>query len=158
MEGYQANCLRPPGLEPGRHEVRIRTQHSARSNPAPFAMLDEAGQEVPASSAHLPSEAPELCSAEFSPSADLRFAVNRGGSLVCYFRSPAQSVMPADVTIEIAGSMTHVTRADTISFLGDNVWQANLLLAQPLSPETAIRLRLGEGEWSAASKITSGRP
>jgi tRNA (mo5U34)-methyltransferase len=158
VEGYQANCLRPPGLEPGRHEVRIRTRHSARSNPAPFAMLDEAGREVPASSAHLPVEAPELCSAEFSPSADLRFAVNRGGSLVCYFRSPAQSVMPADVTIEIGGRVDRMTRADTISFLGDNVWQANLLLEQPLSQETAIRLRLGEGEWSQVSKTTSGLP
>lgn len=113
-------------------------------------MLDEAGREVPTSSAHLPAEAPELCSAEFSPSADLRFAVNRGGSLVCYFRSAAQSVMPGDVTIEIAGRMT---RADTISFLGDNVWQANLLLEQPLSRETVIRLRLGEGEWSEASPV-----
>jgi hypothetical protein len=118
-------------------------------------MLDEAGREVPVSSAHLPTEAPELCSAEFGPSADLRFAVNRGGSLVCYFRSPAESVLPADVTIEIAGKMT---RADTISFLGDNVWQANLLLEQPLSRETAVRLRLGEGEWSLVSKTTSGLP
>ncbi len=38
--GYQANCLRPPGLEPGRHEARIRTRHSARSNPVAFTMLD----------------------------------------------------------------------------------------------------------------------
>jgi hypothetical protein len=154
-EGYQANCLRPPGLAPGRHEVRIRTRQSARSNPAAFSMLDESGREVAASSAQLPAEAPELCSAEFSPSADQRFAVNRGGSLVCYFRSPAQAVMPGDVTIEIAG---RVMRADTISFLGDNVWQANLLLEQPLSRETAVRLRLGEGEWSPSGRITSGLP
>jgi hypothetical protein len=147
-DGYQANCLRPPGLEPGRHEVRIRTLHSARSNPAAFTMLDESGREVLTSSALLPTSAPELCSAEFRPSGDLRFAVNRGGSLVCYFRSPAESVGPGDVTIELAGKPT---RADTISFLGDNVWQANVLLDQPLAQETAVRLRLGEGEWSAAS-------
>jgi tRNA (mo5U34)-methyltransferase len=147
-EGYQANCLRPPGLEPGRHEVRIRTPHSGRSNPAAFTMLDESGREVPAASALLPTGAPELCSAEFRPSGDLRFAVNRGGSLVCYFRSPAESVGPRDVVIEIDGT---ATRADTISFLGDNVWQANLLLVQPLASETIVRLRLGEGEWSAAS-------
>jgi hypothetical protein len=147
-DGYQANCLRPPGLEPGRHEVRIRTLHSGRSNPAAFTTLNESGREVLTSSALLPSEAPELCSAEFRPSGDLRFAVNRGGSLVCYFRSPAESVGPGDVVIEIDGK---TTRADTISFLGDKVWQANLLLDQPLALETAVRLRLGEGEWSAAS-------
>jgi len=38
--GYQANCLRPPGLDPGRHEVRIRTRRSARSNPAEFTMMN----------------------------------------------------------------------------------------------------------------------
>jgi hypothetical protein len=38
MRGYQANCLRPPSLESGLHEVRIRTRHSARSNPATFTM------------------------------------------------------------------------------------------------------------------------
>jgi len=150
-DGYQANCLRPPGLAPGPHEVRIRTRHSARSNPAAITMLDESGREVVPSSSQLPGilnvGPPELCSAEFRPSGDLRFAVNRGGSLVCYFRSPAQSVMPGDVAIDLAGLMT---RADTISFLGDNVWQANVLLAQPLAPETPVRLRLGEGEWSPA--------
>jgi tRNA (mo5U34)-methyltransferase len=143
--GYQANCLRPPGLEPGRHDVRIRTLHSGRSNPAAFTMLDETGRDVIASSPHLPAEAPELCSAEFRPSGDLRFAVNRGGSLVCYFRSRAESVMPGDVTIEVEGAMS---RAHTISSLGDNVWQANVLLDQPLARECVIRLRLGEGAWS----------
>jgi tRNA (mo5U34)-methyltransferase len=149
-DGYQANCLRPPGLQPGRHEVRIRTLHSGRSNPAAFTMLDESGREVLAASAHLPTEQPELCSAEFRPSGDLRFAVNRGGSLVCYFRSPAESVGPGDVVIEFDGK---AVPADTISFLGDNVWQANLLLDRPLARETPVRLRLGEGEWSTASPL-----
>lgn len=150
-DGYQANCLRPPGLAPGRHEVRIRTRHSGRSNPAAFTMLDESGREVVTSSSDLPLDSPELCSAEFRPSGDLRFAVNRGGSLVCYFRSPAQSVMPGDVTIDLAGQ---ITRANTISFLGDNVWQANVLLDQPLAQETPVRLRLGEGEWSLTRGIS----
>jgi hypothetical protein len=146
--GYQANCLRPPGLQPGKHEVRIRTAKTGRSNPAVFMMLDESGQEVFVPSEHLPAAAPELCSAEFQPSGDLRFAVNKGGSLVCYFRSPAESVAARDVTIEIAGRQAP---AHTISFLGENVWQANLLLLEPLTGEVFVRLRLGEGEWSTAS-------
>src|SRR5580704_17984323 len=70
VDGYQANCLRPPGLEPGRHEVRIRTRHSARSNPAGIAMLDESGHDVMTATSPLPVEAAELCSAEFRPSGD----------------------------------------------------------------------------------------
>jgi tRNA (mo5U34)-methyltransferase len=147
-DGHQANCLRPPGLEPGKHEVRIRTAYSGLSNPAGFMMLDDSGREVRVSSAHLPVEAPELCSAEFQASGDLRFAINKGGSLVCYFRSPAESVIARDVTIEIAGKPT---LAHTISFLGDNVWQANILLLEPLTGDVPVRLRLGEGEWSGSS-------
>src|SRR6185312_9956633 len=144
QDGYQANCLRPPGLEPGRHEVRIRTAGSERSNIAAFTMLDESGRDVAVTTPNLPAGSPELCSAEFSPSGDLRFAVNRGGSLVCYFRSPAESVLPKDVTIEVAGA---VSAAHTISFLGAEVWQANILLDAPVAVRTPIRLRLGVVEW-----------
>ena len=149
-DGYQANCVRPPGLAPGRHEVRLRTRHSGRSNPAAFTMLDEAGREVSSLSANLPADAPVMCSAEFQLSGDLRLAVNKGGSLVCYFRSPAQSVIARDVTLDVHGNLTP---ADTISFLGDDIWQANLLLLEPLSGEKRVRLRLGEGEWSTAAPV-----
>jgi len=149
--GYQANCLRPPGLAPGRHEVRLRTRHSGRSNAAAFTMLDESGRDTTTANVNLPAGAPELCSAEFRPSGDLRFAVNRGGSLICYFRSTAESVGPADVSIDLAGN---TVRADTISWLGDNVWQANVLLDRPLDSGITARLRLGEGEWSQSSLVT----
>jgi tRNA (mo5U34)-methyltransferase len=150
MTGYQANCLRPPGLAPGRHEVRLRTAASGFSNSSPFNMLDEAGHDVLTASAQLPLGPPDLCSAEFRPSGDLRFAVNRGGSLVCYFRSEGQSILSTDVSIDVNGK---VSQANMISCLGDNVWQANLLLDKPLTSDTAIRLRLGEGEWSTASPV-----
>jgi len=148
--GYQANCLRPPGLEPGRHEVRMRTRHSGLSNAAEFTMLDEAGREAPVARDALPAGAPELCSAEFRCSGDLRLAVNRGGSLICYFRSPAQSMGAGDVTIEVEG---RAAGAHTISSLGDGVWQANVLLEQPVTACSAVRIRLGEGEWSTVSAV-----
>lgn len=150
-DGYQANCLRPPGLRPGRHEVRVRTKSSTWSNPVTFAMLDESGREIVTLSADLPAEAPELCSVELKPSDDQRFAVNRGGSLICYFRSRAESVGAADVSLEMG---ERVARADTVSWLGDNVWQANLLLDQPLPRGMVVRLRLGIGEWSLALQVT----
>ena len=59
--GYQANCLLPPGLPPGRHEVRIRTRHSGRSNAAAFTMLDDEGRDVVMPSPNLPASALELC-------------------------------------------------------------------------------------------------
>lgn len=146
--GWQANCIRPPGLTPGRHEVRIRTQHSARSNGVEFTMLDESGREIAESRATLPTAAPELCSAEFRFTGDLRMAVSRGGSLVCYFRSQAATISAEDVTIEVEGLRGF---AHTISQLGDGVWQANILLERPLTAGSAVRVRLGEGEWSEAS-------
>ncbi len=148
--GYQANCLRPPGLAPGRHEVRVRTLHSGRSNVAVFTMLDESGREAAEASgslSSLPTEPPELCSAEYTPSGDLRYTVDRGGSLVCYFRSPAESVAPGDVIMEVAGTLA---RAHSISSLGDDVWQANVILEQPLEAGSPVRIRLGEGQWSSA--------
>jgi tRNA (mo5U34)-methyltransferase len=153
LVGYQANCLRPPGLAPGTHEVRIRTAHSDRSNPAEFAMLDEHGREGPRSDAvtarePLPIEPPELCSAEFNSSRDLRFAVNKGGSLVCYFRSEAHLVSPKDVAIDVDD---RIFQAHTVSALGGGVWQANVLLDEPLTEGLPVRIRLGESAWSTVS-------
>jgi tRNA (mo5U34)-methyltransferase len=152
--GWQANCLRPPGLDPGWHEVRVRTARGGRSNTAAFTMLDEFGRDVLAPAAALPLTAPEMCSAELRVSGDSRYASQRDGYLVCYFRSPAQTVMPGDVTIEAGG---HVLQAQTISPLEPGVWQANVALNEPLAAETPVRVRLGEGEWSAATPACARR-
>ena len=146
--GWQANCIRPPGLTPGLHEVRVRTWHSARSNEVALTMLHESGRDVTTARAGLPTTRPDLCSVEFRSTGDLRLAVNRGGSLVCYFRSEAKSISAEDVAIEVEGRSSP---AHTISELGDGVWQANVLLERPVSPGSAVRVRLGEGEWSEAS-------
>jgi len=145
--GYQADCLRPPGLEPGRHEVRLRTTRSGRSNPAEFVMLNEDGSEPALAIRKLPAAAPELCSAEYFPAGDMRIVAGRGGSLVCYFRSTAEAPGASDVWIE-AGA--RLRRADTVSSLGDGVWQANLLLQEGLPAGIKVRLRLEGGEWSQA--------
>jgi hypothetical protein len=143
--GYQANCLRPPSLDPGRHEVRLRTLRSAMSNAVEFTMLDESGGNVVAAPSPPGAEVPELCSAEFRSPGDRRLSINRGGSLVCYFRSQARVIEPGDVAIEVEG---RTAVSHTISALGDGVWQANILLEQPLAAGCPVRIRLGEGEWS----------
>jgi tRNA (mo5U34)-methyltransferase len=150
-DAWQVSCLRPPGLDAGRHELRVRVGDSGRSNPVEFVMLDAEGHEVETPARTLPEEAAELCSAEFHPSGDRRLAVNRAGSLICYFRSAAESIGTPDVLVEAEGVLF---RADILSSLGEGVWQANILLQEPLAAGTQVRLRLGEGPWSKALPAT----
>jgi hypothetical protein len=110
----------------------------------------EFGEEALGPPRHFPAEAPELCSAEFQASGDLRSAVNPGGTLICYFRSPMEMIGAPDVSIEVAGTRVP---SHTISSLGDGVWQSNTLLKQPVATGTPVRLRLGEGEWSRSLPV-----
>jgi len=142
---WQADCNRPPGLMPGRHRVRIRTRHSRLSNAVEFEMTDESGNAVALPSELLPTDPPELCSVELQPPGDSRIAIGRGGSLVCYFRSSAETLGIADVHIDVGGKMM---QSHTISSVGDGVWQANVLLDDELTSATQVCLSLGNGLWS----------
>lgn len=142
---WQANCNRPPGLGSGRHRVRLRTTNSLLSNVVEFEMMDESGKTVAEPPAALPDTAPELCGAEFSPPGDSRIAIGRGGSLVCWFRSGAETLGATDINIDVDGE---IVQSHTISSLGAGVWQANLLLDESIGEGTAVRIRLGNGLWS----------
>ena len=142
---WQADCLRPPALAPGRHKARLRTSRSALSNTVEFEMADESGRTVTAVSASLPAEPPDLCSVEFRPPGDSRIAIGRGGALVCYFRSPAESLGAIDVQLDVNGDWL---QPHTVSSVGEGVWQANLLLEESIAGVIQIRLRLGGGSWS----------
>jgi hypothetical protein len=50
-----------------------------------------------------------------------------------------------DVCLEVAAALRE---PHTVSSLGDGVWQANLLLSEPLPPDAEVRIRFGEGAWS----------
>ena len=142
---YQADCVRPPGLAPGRHEVCLRTLHSSRSNAVSFAMLDENGAALPGMRRNISDGIPDLASAELHPPADRRLTVNKFGTLVCYFRSNESSLGTMDVCLEVGAALRE---PHTVSSLGDGVWQANLLLSEPLPPDAEVRIRFGEGAWS----------
>jgi hypothetical protein len=142
---WQADCIRPPGLIPGRHRVRLRTAQSMFSNTVEFEMTDETGRAVAVPSDSLPGEPPELCSVELRPSGDTRIVIGRAGSLVCYFKSTAETLGTIDVHIDVGSKMV---QSHTISSLGDGVWQANLLLDEAIASETGVRLCLGNGLWS----------
>ena len=142
---WQADCIRPPGLTPGRHRVRLRTLHSPLSNAVEFDMSDESGGTVAVASDSLPTAPPELCSAEFRPPGDSRIAIGRAGSLICYFRSPAETLGTADVQLDLGG---RIVQAHTIGCLGDGVWQANILLDETIPGDVQVRLGLGNGLWS----------
>jgi tRNA (mo5U34)-methyltransferase len=148
---WQANGLRPPGLDAGPHRVSIRARESARSNAVEIFLLDEDGG-MPRRNvlADTPREAPDLCSAEWQASGDRRIRINRAGTLICYFRSPATELGADQVWVECGGAML---RAHSISSLEPGVWQINVMLDQPLSLGTSMRLRIGEGEWSNARDL-----
>ncbi len=143
---WQADCMRPPALSPGRHRVRLRTSHSSRSNTVEFEMTDESGKGVAVPSVSLPAEAPELCGVEFHPPGDSRITIGRAGSVVCYFKSNAEMLGAIDVEIEMH---REILRSHTISSHGEGVWQANLLLERSIEGETSVRVRLGSGPWSS---------
>ena len=142
---WQADCIRPPGLTPGRHQVSLHTLRSAPGNLVEFEMSDESGNTVAVPSDFLPDESPELCSAEFQPPGDSRIAIGRAGSIVCYFRSSAEALGTVDVKIDIGGRLVN---AHTISSLGEGVWQTNILLDEAIQRESQVRVRLGNGLWS----------
>lgn len=142
---WQADCIRPPALAPGRHEVRLRTAQSRLSNAVEFEMSDEAGNTVARPSAELPKDAPELCSAAVQPPGDRRTALGAAGTLICYFRSPVARLAAIDVCIDVDGLSV---LSHTISSLGDGVWQANLLLDAPPGDKATVSIRLGDGIWS----------
>jgi len=147
---WQANCVRPASLTPGVHVVTIRTMDSARSNAVEFTMLDAEGNAPPAPARELPAHAPELCSVELHPPADLRMTAGRFGSLVCYFRSAAEVLGARDITIDTGVSRL---QADTVSSLGNGVWQANVFLSEPLDSREGICLRLGARAWSQRGTV-----
>ena len=142
---WQADCMRPPGLAPGRHRVRLRTAGSALSNAVEFEMTDKSGRAVAVPSDSLPAGAPELCSAEFRAAGDSRITIGRAGSVVCYFRSPAEMLGAIDVFLDLGGELM---QSNTVSSHGDGVWQANLLLDEGIGKDATVRLRLGNGIWS----------
>ncbi|MDP9172068.1 MAG: hypothetical protein M3N54_15730, partial [Acidobacteriota bacterium] len=149
-DGWQASCARPAGLEAGRHGVTLRVRASPLSNAVEFVMLDEAGKGTLEPPGELPSDAPELCSAEYHPSGDLRLAASRGGSLICYFRSSAATIGVSDVAVE-ANAVLLIP--STISSLAGGVWQVNLLLTEALGTQTTVRIRLGSNPWSQSVRI-----
>lgn len=148
---WQVNCLRPPGLDAGRHRVQLRVRGSALSNAAEFIMLDEFGHARLQPADNLPVAPPELCSAEFQPSRDLRIAANRRGSLIFYFRSDLETIGTADIELDGVPEILH---PHTIGSLGDNLWQANILLTESLPARAAIRIRFSGGGWSTSTEVT----
>jgi hypothetical protein len=100
--------------------------------------------------AEMPREAPELCSAEWHAPGDRRLRINRGGTLICYFRSPATQLGADQVSVDCGGA---ILRAHSISSLEPGVWQVNVMLDGPVHPGSATRLRIGEGEWSDARDL-----
>ncbi len=152
---WQVDCLRPPGLCPGRHWVHFFVSQGPRSNAACFEMANELGVISETKKAiTFNTSAPELCSAELHPPGDRRTVIGRSGTLIAYFRSTVDELAANDIDLDLSGEIVH---PHTVGSLGEGVWQANRSLNEPVvgtqGELAAVRVRLKDGEWSRALQL-----
>jgi tRNA (mo5U34)-methyltransferase len=158
---WQANSRLPPGLAPGEHVVRLRTDASRfgnefrivlrdkRATPAPGAQQRDALELATADA--LP--APEIYSLENSLDRSNTFRGYRSERLCCRFRGGQRDLNRDTVFAAIDG----VEAPIPISFLTDlahGEWQANIVLPRDLLPGThSIRIRTAATAWSEPSEF-----
>jgi tRNA (mo5U34)-methyltransferase len=141
---WQANCLRPPDLKPGAHEVRIRTRASAPSNPVEVLM--DAPEDAP-----LPepggAEAPRITLLDYNSPKDLRYTDR--GEIDCYFTSPERP------TVSNTAALLDGRPCRVKSILcSEEGYRAKLKIPEWLAPgEHAVRIRTARSAFSGAVSI-----
>ncbi len=150
--GWQVNFRIPSWLDPGPHEVRVRTVTSPYSEPfriekrLTFEPVSRAGRkgEVPPESAT--AEAPVLTHLENNLTETRVFHGYRNEYLVCWFTTPETGLTREDVILEIDGA------EEPILFLTDlraGAWQTNSKLPVSLVPGAhRVRVRTIRSAWS----------
>jgi len=128
-QGWQVNLKVPPGLDPGPHQVRVRTLHSLFSNTFQIFMRGpgEAASEFAGPAVACPLEsatepAPFLYEVENNMSGTRLFHGYRNEHLCCFFLSSEPGLTRRDVIVEMDG------RPEPVLFLADlgtNGWQTN---------------------------------
>jgi len=152
--GWQVNFRCPPWLEPGSHEVRLRTLASPFSRPfriekrLTWKPAPPGGrprpEEVPAEAATV--EAPRLTHLENSLSETGVFHGYRNEYLICWFTTPETGLLREDVVLEIDGVREPVL---FLTDLGGGAWQTNSRLPADLAPgRHRVRLRTIRSRWS----------
>ena len=162
--GWQVNFRIPPWLEPGPHEVRVRTLNSQYSEPfriekrMKFEPAVRAGRrregEVPPESAT--SEAPVLTHLENSVTETRVFQGYRNEYLISWFTTPETGLAREDVVLEIDGI------EEPVLFLTDlrgGAWQTNSRLPATLAAGShAVRVRTIRSGWSNLEEFRLDSP
>ena len=130
--GWQANLKLPPFLDPGAHQIRVRTTASAFGN----TFLVTAGpsqQEVvrfrPA--ADITEAAPEIYAVESNVTGTTSFRGYKNEYLCTWFRGRELDLKRSDVLVQLDGRDVPVL---FLTDIGDGRWQTNSRLPADLPP------------------------
>jgi tRNA (mo5U34)-methyltransferase len=163
-QGWQVNFRIPQWLEPGPHEVRMRTMNSPYSNvyriekrmtyqPAMQAGRRREG-EVPPENATGP--APVLTHLENSVTETRTFQGYRNECLICWFTTPEAALAREDVILEIDGAEEPVL---FLTDLREGAWQTNSRLPANLTTGPhCVRLRTVHSAWSNPQEFVLTSP
>ena len=160
--GWQANFRIPPWLEPGSHEVRVRTVQSPLSDayriekrmkyePDLHPGRRRQGEVPPERAAE---QAPVLTHLENSVTETKVFRGHRNEFLICWFTTPESGLRREDVILEIDGAEELVL---FLTDLRDGAWQTNSRLPEGLKPGTHnVRVRTLRSGWSRVEEFVLG--
>lgn len=156
-KGWQANLKVPPGLDAGRHEIRLRTTHSEFSQSFTIEMLDaprlKAAADdtpfVPEDQASAP--APELYEVENSMDESATFRGYRKELLSCRFRSSETDLAKNQIRVEVGGQ---IAPNDFLTHYWDGGWQINTRLPTGLDAgRHLVRVRTQHSPYSSPLTI-----
>lgn len=149
-DDWQANSRLPPGLAPGEHVVRIRTDATRFGNEFGIQLHDSRLQPARAPAPPEPSSAiqpaPAIDSLENSLDRSNLLHGYRSERLVCRFRGAPRDLSRDSIFARIDRQSIPVA---FLTDLGQGRWQINLEVPRDLVPGThAIRIRSIASEWS----------
>jgi tRNA (mo5U34)-methyltransferase len=144
---WQVNSRLPPGIDPGEHIVRLRTEGTRFGNEFRIQLgAVAATPREPRSVASSPEAPPEIYSLENSLDRSRTFHGYRAERLCCRFRGASRDLSREAVFASIDETLA------TIVFLTDLAnadWQANIELPRDLaSGSHTVRIRTTASNWS----------
>ncbi len=149
---WQANARVPPGLDPGSHEVRIRTVNSGFSQALPVAVVVSGamGYTTP-DEAVGGGPAPTWVAVENTLDKTNTFRGYKAEQLSCRFLSIEAGLSVSDVILELDGKRQAIL---VLADLGDGEWQTNSSVPVDLEPgRHEVRLRTVNSRYSEPAEI-----
>jgi hypothetical protein len=144
----------PPWLDPGPHQVRVRTVSSPCSEPFRIEKklkFEPAPRSRRAGAIPTDCVAPVLTHLENSVTGTRAFQGYRNEYLICWFTTPETGLTREDVILEIDGA------EEPVLFLTDlrgGAWQTNSRLPAVMPPGShQVRIRTIRSPWSNAGEF-----